>query len=245
MKTFSISLILKRNTITILFLMFFSFLAFCQKGMENCFPDVSDTSIYEENIAGEPFYLNEIYLSRNFYNDDWQYGTIFLENGKTIYNKILNYHLLTHKLIWIRSSDKGMIAVEKATVKEFILPSNDSSINKSLFRKLKFRTWDVHDSVEEFLQVLSQGYINLYVFRKSIVGKYSSRVYPEDDYYLQVNNENIKRLKLLRKSLYSAVGEHDLLMKNIIRSNHLKIRKEYALIKAVTLFNQEIKKANN
>jgi hypothetical protein len=239
MKTLILTLYQKPKAFSVLLLISFASEVICQIEQNTCNNIINDTSIYEENILGEPFHLKEIYQGHNFYNDDWYYGTVVLENGGKIYNKILNYHLLSHQLLWIRSSDNSLITVEKELVKEFIILSNDG-VNKSLFKKLKIRSRDVSDSVEEYVQVLTQGYINLYAFRKSIVGKYSQNILPDDEYYIQINNGKIKRFTLSRRSLYSAVGENENMMKTIVKSNHLRIRKEFGLVKAVKIFNQEI-----
>jgi hypothetical protein len=243
MKTLSISLYRIPKTIIILFLISIPSLVHSQNNQEICTNNVRDTSIYEENIVGEPLQDFQQYLGQNFFNIDWPDGTIVLENGEKIYNKIINYQLLTHDLVWMRDSYNNLIVVKKEIVKEFVI-LNDSGV-KSLFRKIKIQRLDKTDSVEEYLQVLSQGYINLYAFRKSILGQKSQKLIPNNDYYIQVNNGEIKRLKLYRWFLYSAVSGNNKLMKKIVRRNHLRIRKEYGLIKAVNLFNQEIKQAKN
>jgi hypothetical protein len=239
MKTLILTLVQKPKAVAILLLILFASDVLCQNQQNACNNIINDTSIYEENILGEPFYLKEMHQGQNFYTDDWHYGNVVLENGGMIYNKILNYHLLSHQLLWIRASDNSLIAVEKELVKEFIIPSNDG-VNESLFKKLKIRSRDMSDSVEAYVQVLTQGYINLYAFRKSIIGKYSQSIIPDDEYYIQINNGKIKWFSLSRRSLYAAVGENENIMKTIVRSNHLRIRKEYGLIKAVNIFNQEI-----
>ena len=243
MKALSNLLYHKSKTIIILFLISISPLVNGQINLENCTNNVRDTSIYEENVVGEPFQDVQMYLGKNFFNDGWYYGTLVPENGEKIYNKLLNYHLLIHNLIWIRNSDHSLLIVKKEIIKEFIIP-NDSG-ERSLFKKIKIQIWEKPDSVEEYLQVLSQGYINLYAFRKSSIGQKSEKLIPDNYYYIQVNNGNINRLKLSRRLLYSAVSGNNKLMKKIVRSNHLRIRREYALIKAVNLFNQEIKKAKD
>ena len=244
MKTISIPLYLKPKTIAILFLISFSSLVMCQNGLENCVNMVNDTSIYEENLVGEFFIPEAFHRGQNFYNPDWRYGTIVLENGKMIFNKLINYHLLSGQLIWMRSLDYKQIIVEKATVKEFIISPNDSN-NKLLFRKLTFQPWYMPNSIVEYLQVLAQGYVNLYAYRKATVDKNSNEVIPATEYYIQINNGQIKRLKRGRWALYSAVGVNKKIMKKIVRENKLRIRNEEKLIKAVNLFNREIIQTKN
>jgi hypothetical protein len=239
----SISLNYKTKAIAFLFLISTSTLINCQVKLENCTNNVQDTSIYEENIAAEPVIELPIYQGQNFFNEDWTRGTIITMNGEKIYNKLINYHLMSHKLVWQRDLDKGLMFVKKEIVKEFILSSD--SVEKSIYRKIKIQLWDKPDSVEEYLQVLSKGYINLYAYRKSVLGQKTQKLFRNDDYYIQVNNGNIKRLKLFRKFLYTAVNENNDFMKKIVRSNHLRIRKEKGLIKAIDIFNREIINTKN
>jgi hypothetical protein len=207
--------------------------ALSQNTSIKCNNNAIDTSIYEETLAGELFTFNEIYPGVNYFNDNWLTGNIILENGKTIYNKAINYHLITQKLVWKRPSDKLRITIDKNIVKEFTLKTDSGS--EALFKKIKIQ------STESFLQVLSQGYFNLFAFRKVVIGKNSQTAYPAPEYYFNIENVENQRIKLSRASLYSAVKENKKLMKKIVKSNHLRIRREAGLIKAVYLFNQEIR----
>lgn len=241
------SKILYIKQIILFCLIFISSPVLSQNGKENCSNIINDSSIYEESLIGEFFIPTSLYKGPNFYNPDWRYGTIVLESGKQVYNKYINYHLLTGQLIWIRNLDYKQITIEKATAKEFIISPNDT-IKKILFRKIKFQPWYKIEPIKEYLQVLSQGHINLYAFRKASINKNSFEVIPVTEYYVQINNGELSLLRRGRWSLYAAVGEDEMMkkiMKKIVRGNHLRVRKEVNLIKAINLFNQEIKKVKN
>lgn len=212
-----------------------------QNNQEECYTSVmADSGIYENSIAGKPFFLSGTYSENEFYNSYWQNGTLIFENGSIVYNKSINYHLLTHKLLWIRPSDRGLIEIDKGTIKEFVIPSNDSE-HKSLFRKIKIRKSNIDNPEDEYLQVLSQGTINLYVFRNLAIGINLQKLYPVDKYYFEIEEGKIEQFKPSRRLLFFIAGANKSLMKSIIRSNHFKIRRERDLIKTINLFNLQVK----
>ena len=204
---------------------------------------VNDSSIFEENISGEFFIRTELYKGSVFYNPDWRYGSILFENNKKVYHKYLNYYMITGELFWLRSSDYKQVIVDKETVKEFTVYPKENN-KQEIFRKLTFRPWYRLDSITEFLQVLSEGEINLFAYRSTNINKTTDEVFPRIEYYFQLKNGEIKFLRKGRWSLYDVAGVNNKIMKKIVRSNHFRVRQESDLIKAVDLFNRSVKTAN-
>jgi hypothetical protein len=202
---------------------------------------VADSSIYEESLAGVFFIPTEFYKGQKFFNNDWRLGTVILENGNEIFNKYLNYNIISSQLFWIRNFDYKQIILIKEKIKGFVISPGDS-ISKQEFIKMRFKPWYRIDTITDYLQVLCKGYINLYAFRRATVNKNSNEISPVTDYYVQVNKAPIKSLTKGRRALYSVAGENKDLMKKIVRGNHLKVRKEYYLIKAIKIFNQQFEK---
>jgi hypothetical protein len=230
------------SIITIFYFFSISSFALSQNRNANCSNTVIDSSIFEDNLAGEFYVHTGSNQGSVYYNTDWRLGTILLENNKKVTNKYLNYHLLNNQLFWIRIPDYKQIILKKETIKEIeIYPKGDEK--REVFRKIKFRPWYRLDSISEYLQVLSEGQINLYAFRKAEQNISTNEIIPSNEYYIQINQKEIKHLKRGRWALYATVGDNKILIKKVVRSNHLRIRKEYDLIKAIDLFNQEVKKA--
>jgi hypothetical protein len=201
-----------------------------------------DSTVFDENITGE-YFVNDGHVGRIFYNTDWRKGEILLENNRIVPNKILNLYLFNEQLIWMRNLDYKQISVSQETVKEFRIYSTNG-IPKQVFRKIKFKTrmMDINYS-EIFLQVLAEGKITLYAYRKVWLNKNTNELIPTFKYYIQVNNSEIESYSPNRWSLYSVAKKCGLKqeMKDIVQNNHLHIRDELGIIKALEIFNTKYK----
>jgi hypothetical protein len=242
MKT--ISRILPTSLLTLIILFLNSSFVLSQKNSANCSTTVADSSIFEENMLGEFPGIIESNKNAVFYNPDWRMGTIVLENNKIITNKYLNYHQLNGQLYWIRTPDYRQIILNKEKVKEIIIYAKDNS-KEEVFRKIIFTPWYKPSSISEYLQVLAEGKINLYAYRRVEMNVSNNETVHFTDYYIQINQKNIEHLKRGRWALYANVGDYKTLMKKIVRGNHLSIRHEDDLIRAIDLFNVEVKKVTN
>jgi hypothetical protein len=230
--------------ITILYLFAFSPIAIGQNNITDCSNLGIDSTIFEQNLVGEFAVRLESNKANTFYNSDWRLSTVILENNKNVANKYLNYNQLSGQFYWIRLPDYKQIILKKETIKEIdIFPKENDK--KEVFRKIKFQPWYSFTFTTEYLQVLSEGKINLYAFRRAETNVSSNEIVPFSEYYIQINNNYLKHLKRGRWALYASVGADKILMKKVVRSNHLKIRDETDLIKAIDLFNQEAKKTRN
>jgi hypothetical protein len=197
-----------------------------------------DSCFYEENLLGEFFMNRDLYKGPKYFNSTWNNGEIILENNKRITNKILNYHLLSNQLIWLRSGDFQQIIVSKDMVKEFII-FNKETDKKEIFRKITFKTIYLIDDITTYLQVLSEGKISIYAHRKERLNNNYTELIPINEYYIQIGTGPLKYFNLNRWALYFAVGGYKAQIKKIVRSNHLRIRREEDLIRAVEIFNHE------
>jgi len=236
--------ILLTSLLTLIILFLNPSIVLSQKNMVNCSTTIADSSIFEENILGEFPGIIESNKNVVFYNPDWRLGTIVLENNKKITNKYLNYHQLNGQLYWVRTPDYKQIILNKEKVKEIIIYAKDNS-KEEVFRKIIFWPWYKSDYISEYLQVLSEGKIKLYAYRRVEMNVSTNEIVPFTDYYIQINQNNIKHLKRGRWALYANVEDYKTLMKKIVRGNHLSIRNENDLIKAIDLFNIEVKKITN
>jgi len=210
-----------------------------QNGSIICNNILKDSSIYEENLFGEIFINKDLYKGPKYFNSTWYYGEIILENNKHVTNKLLNYHLMSNQLIWLRSSDYKQIVVLSEKVKEFIIYNKETGRNE-IFRNIKFKPVYFIDSVTTYLQVLSEGKVNIYAYRKERLNNNYNEFILVNEYYIQIDNGPLKYITPNRWTLYLAVGDYKTQIKKIVRSNHLRIRREDDLVKAIDIFNHEI-----
>ncbi len=203
-----------------------------------CRPGLTDSIAFEDNLSGE-YYTTVIYNGSPFFNKNWENGEVLLNNNHRVTQKLLNYNIVNGHLFWLRNSDYQQIKVHSESIKEFtIYPQGDNQ--KLIFRKIKIRPIYLLDTVNVFLQILVEGEFNLYAYRKAEVISPTKDVVSKTEYYYQYQNKSLRYFISRRWVLYSLVGDKKDLMKSIVRKNHLKIRKEEGLIKAITLFNDAL-----
>ncbi len=146
---------------------------------------------------------------------------------------------MSNQLIWLRSSDYKQIVVLSEKVKEFIIYNKETGRNE-IFRNIKFKPVYFIDSVTTYLQVLSEGKVNIYAYRKERLNNNYNEFILVNEYYIQIDNGPLKYITPNRWTLYLAVGDYKTQIKKIVRSNHLRIRREDDLVKAIDIFNHEI-----
>jgi hypothetical protein len=209
-----------------------------QSSQNDCINTNLSDDFYEDKITGEVFSNPVFYKGSQFYNDNWDLGEIRLINGKTVKNKYLKYNSLTDDLYWLRKNDYQQIIVNKDIVKEFTLIS-DKTNSKMLFRKMKITNWYTKDSASVFLQVLTEGKITLYSFRKIQIINNTNELFPFYKYLISKDDGSPSYFVPLRKNLLKLYPEKKAEIRAILRKEHLRVKKhEEQLIKAIELINQ-------
>jgi hypothetical protein len=202
----------------------------------NCIEDISITEDFQRKLSGR-FFVNRImdYGSQFFYK--WANGDVIMNDGQIIRNKYIRYNRYSDELLWLRKSDYKTALLDKETIDEFIIYTEDNS-PYAHFRKARIKKWYQFDSTDVFLQVLTEGNISLYVFRTVTVIRNKIEIYDKDIYYLLMNN-NYHRIDASRLGLIRALPQNKTELKQIIRKNKLKVKSEPHLIKAIELLNKE------
>ena len=99
------------------------------------------------------------------------------------------------------------------------------------------KNWLLNDSSSSFLQVLVEGELSLYVKRRAKKISSFNDLVREDEYYLLYKG-NYNKFKPSRFGLYRVMDEADKpKMKAAVRSEHLKVRRELQLIRAIEIYN--------
>jgi hypothetical protein len=202
----------------------------------NCIDDIGITENFQGKLSGR-YYVNRMmnYGSQFFYK--WANGDVIMNDGQIIRNKLIRYNRYYDELIWLRKPDYKTAIIGKETVDEFIIYSEDNT-PYAHFRKTKIKNWYQSDSIDVFLQVLTEGNISLYVFRTVTVIRNKIEIYDKDIYYLMIDN-TYYRIDPSRRGLMRAIPQKKAELKQIIRKNRLKLKSEPHLIKAIELLNKE------
>jgi hypothetical protein len=169
---------------------------------------------------------------------DWTNGDLVLYNGEVIKNKILRYNGFLDEIIWLRKSDYRCGLVVKETIKEFSLyPVNQ--------KRRHFKKYFLYNIVEgrreKFVEILVEGDFEFFSYRRITILSTSDTYYPKYEYYM-LHDGTITRVYLNRKSLFHLFNNNEekkQKVKKIVRSNHLKVRKEEGMLKFFEILNKE------
>lgn len=180
-------------------------------------------------------FVNPFPGNNNQYYNNWAEGVVLLSNGKRVKIKHIRYNCLQDELLWLRPADYQTSMVLKASVNEFIV--FDAENKPCYFKKEKFRDWYMLDSTYVFFHVLVEGDISFYVHHKALNVDKNSRELTRKEFYYIKSGKQLKPIKLRRSSIFNCGLIDKEKMRDIIRKNHLKARREGDLIKAIELYN--------
>jgi hypothetical protein len=183
-------------------------------------------------------YVGVFYIDmRKQFLVEWNRGDIILTNGKVLKQQLIRYNNYLDELAWLREMDFKTGLLIKEAIKEFIVYPKDGS-REQVFRKINTDILFSDDNKAVFYQILAEGsksFVSLRKLQKSGA---------MDDYntsfqYYMLQDSVLTKFNLRRSSLFNLFeNEERAKMKAIVRSNHLKVRKEYEMIRAFELFNK-------
>jgi hypothetical protein len=217
-----------------------SSISFAQKGNPICDTTAYLDKMHEDKLLARIF-VNPIISNNNQFFNYWTNGVVELSNGNKVKNELLRYNTFIDELLWLRKADYTTGIIYGSTVKSFVL-YNDKNIPFATFKRIKLKNWYSLDSTYSYLQVLEEGKISLYVQRKVVkignIDKSTSELVPKDQYYL-LKDGLYYAFVPSRMNLYRAMKEDADKMKSVVRSSHLRVRKEPQLIEAIKKYNVE------
>ncbi len=221
--------------LTLFFLLGYEALTFSQFNNCRCISDDIIDKNFEEKIIARIFINQMIGKNDQFFNN-WMPGDIYLNDGCIIKNELLRYNIFTDDLLWLRKTDFQTGVVNKQIVNEFTLYDQNNSLFAK-FKKLKIKNWYSGDSANIFFQVLAEGQVSLYVDRKASSLKNTNEIVKKNEYFLLKDGILLKFIPN-RYSLYRIMGKEKQNMRSAIRSEHLRVRNEPQLIRAIELYNK-------
>ena len=217
------------------FLLGFAPEIFSQFNSCQCINNEINEKNFEEKIIAKIFVNQFIGNNFQFFNT-WAPGDIYLNDGCVIKNELLRYNTYTGDLLWLRKTDYQTGVVNKQVIMGFTL-YDQNNLPFAKFKKLKTKNWYSLDSANIFFHVLAEGELSLYANRKSQSLKTTNEIIEKDEYYL-LRNGILSNFIPNRYILYRLMGEDKPKMRSVIRSEHLRVRKEPQLIRAIDLYNK-------
>ncbi|UCH14904.1 MAG: hypothetical protein JSV22_02800, partial [Bacteroidales bacterium] len=127
---------------------------------------------------------------------------------------------------------------DKETVSGYILYDEEKN-PYAHFKKVRIKNWYELDSTDVYFQILAEGPVSLYAFRRTILISNKNEAYEKDEYYLCKENEYFK-IEPRRINLVKKLPEYKSQLRQILRKNRLRVRFESQLIKAIVLLNKSL-----
>ena len=207
-------------------------------------------SIFEPNLIGEIYHEPVKYVGNQYFYKDWTLGNILLTNGQKVLNKQLKYNGLLDELIWYNPVNIGTFKLDKAEISEFWLKKSAEEIVH--FKQINLPETKEHQTSKIFVQVESEGKFSLYIQRKlRAIGEEDVfmnghsylflTITPKAVYYIKLpSNKMVELNRINQYSLYKLVPEYKTGIQKLLKTNHLKLRKENDLINLLILMNRDL-----
>jgi len=203
-------------------------------------PGFEDTLIaqsFEAKLTGIVI-IPEEKLNEKCVTKDWCLSDITLYNDEIIRNKNLMYNGFDDSFIWLEPTDNLYTRLERDLIKEVKMKINSNN-EYMVFRPMRVKQLMLSNSKNIFLNVLVDGKISLYVYRK--IDCYNKVDYaPHFKYFLKKQDGKFEVFRPNKISLVSQFPEKKKELRKIIKKNKLSIKKEADLKRAIELLNLEI-----
>lgn len=176
------------------------------------------------DVKGSPYLL-----------DEWQEGTIKLQNGKTYQGVRLKFDQIEQEL---------MFQNQKGEAQLFVQPVIEFELSKRLFRK-GYPPADGDSSPNIFYEVLADGPTQLLkrtskeIFEEAPYGSATKvkSVVESHSLYVTDKEGRLTRIKKDKKSLLSALGDKKAELEGYVKDNRLDLRQETDMAKLVAFYN--------
>lgn len=178
----------------------------------------SEADPFKVHLAGEVFYPDFSVVGSQYFKDEWSQGNIVLVTGEIAQNVQIRYNGFLDEVIIMKTPSFQQVKLDKYLIHEFMLFSPYKS-EPERFKRIQVNLPPLRNKVEIFAQVLYDGEISLYSFRRiSATGKVSKKtetgnfeftqVEPDFLYFLIIpGREEIFFNNLRRRNLYKAFPE--------------------------------------
>lgn len=194
-------------------------------------------------LSGSLFTFGLIAIGSQYYNEEWQLGNVMLTSGAVINNQLLRYHGYLDELIWLPSTARQPVKLDKGLIRAFSIrvPGADEP---AVFEHAA-NTPDLEASgLSFFAQRLFSETLVLLVQRQIVqdgraVKRSGNKVfhlpvlkYKPVYYFLLPANEVLIMGKLSHRVFVNTFPGKRREIRDMLRSKHIRIRSEADLIKA-------------
>jgi hypothetical protein len=194
-------------------------------------------------ITGLIYHITVQANSSFFLQKDWVTGSVVREDDVVFENVRMRYQANDDELIGYNDQLRTLFIVDKETVKEFRIPSENGEMH---FIKLYF---DGFDKGERYFREIYNGTYKLLAFhfvdevkitpytdRQGIMRDTQYR--PAINYYLYNEKSGFHRLQKRRKSFFKIFPEKKKEIRKLFRKNHVLLLDEQALTQAFNILEE-------
>lgn len=199
-------------------------------------------------VVGGVYFNDYLQIKGNaFLTEDWNHGDVLLNDGYTIKNINFKLDAYTHRLLVYQEYLKRIVILEKRLIQSFTIYENNK---ERRFILADFNDTRANAENGSFLEVLLEDHISFYKF-------YSRDVVPlrasegilldeftnELDYYIY-ENEKYSRVRVSKSTLFNRYPQFKNQMKQHIRKQKLRVKKEEDFIAALAYLSQLVELMN-
>lgn len=184
----------------------------------------------------------------NYPSGDWLPGTVLLDHGRKVSKDFLRYNGYTDELFWLYEGDFRQIQIDRKMVNEFSLNPSWSD-HPLVFRRIKVNSPLYIGKSEIFGQLLYEGNISLYAYRRVIETRLGDKrvnnrliggmIIKPSHLYVFVMPDGTTRVtkKTGRGKIAAMFPEHRKEIRRMLRKNRVRSGNEQGLIDATRLIN--------
>lgn len=170
------------------------------------------------------------------YTTKWCSSRLVLYNNEVVNGVYLQYNGFNDSFIGLSQSELLQIRYNREMIKEVSISIPDSK-DSLLFKPMKVKQVLSTDSIEVFINVLHEGKLSFYSYRKYEEQNDSPDILPAYEFFLKKQGGQLQRIKLSRHSFLSQFPDQKRKIRKLIRENGLNLRDEKGMTRLVQLYN--------
>ena len=210
--------------------------SFCQVDSANSTPDANYMTNLRNGLMGVEYHDPFSGYKGSHYFSDWARGEILLANGEKINGLYLRYESFQDQLLW-QGEDHNSYIICMECIAGFNLFDTFNNITASFVVKKNIRLPMEDDSADCYFQILAEGELCLYAFRKSARLSDVSMLIDDTRYFL-FSNDEYQKIKLRSHDLLNVPFIDRAKMKLVLKSNRSLLKNdEQAFIRLIKMYN--------
>jgi hypothetical protein len=186
--------------------------------------------------------LEKLPDSRQFISNEWSKGSILLVNGKKVPDESLKYNGFLDKFVIYRPDSGRQVMLNNEEISQVILNDRKAGSLRYFLRR-RIKTPFSADSIDTYLELIAEGRTSLYAWRKMEYFPATNDYRPLTKYYLSMSDGKMYQVNPRNKDFFLLTGEE--VLSSRFRKEGLNIRHENDFIRAVCLYNELLKTAEN